>query len=162
MVTHARWRLGLIIAAAALSIAACARGPERACEGQDPLSTSRTDYLPCATAIIETMDRLDGLVPKIVAEDRAAEREAGRAMAQLNQLVKSLGDTKGMREGWADPDVRRLNAELADAYSTYYVAFYGVGIPFNALHGMSEHNAEMARKSAASARAVYERMRGNQ
>ncbi len=150
------------IAIVTLGLASCASSPERACErltvGEQ--GVARADYLPCAAAMVEAMNTLDRLGETLAkGRDAATEQDANRELLRLQRMVKAVGGVKGLQQEWGDGVVSQFNRATADALGMYAVAFYGVGVPFNPIPGISAHNVQMAREAADPARAAYEQIR---
>jgi hypothetical protein len=153
---------GVTLATATLLAAACAKGPERACEGLTftEHGVARAEYLPCVGAMLDEMAHLDSLTDKLVANDEASRLDAVATYGRLHRMMKDVGGEKRLREGWDDAGLAGLNDALVDAYQLYDIEFLGVAHPMKILRGTSEHNMQMAKKWGGYARARYEAMGG--
>jgi hypothetical protein len=112
----------LLILPVLLSISSCAScaGKRTACDGlvYKAEGPTRSEYLPCAGEIVQTLDRLRPDLEAVVNGDKTARSKAHDEYNRLNLLIERAGG-RDLIEGWGDEDLNRLNVRIWNAYTSY-------------------------------------------
>lgn len=117
---------------------------------------TKEEYLPCADAILTSMDHLDQALEKASTKDESARQDALLAMSHVRSLIVKAGGVNRLRAHWADDKLNEMNAHICGAYEVYALEMFALAHPMKKLRGeVSMHNVGLARKEADQARTCY-------
>ena len=152
----------LLLSAGLLSaplLAACeaVTAQSTACDGLVYKSggPTRAEYLPCAGAMMATLDRLAPQVEDMLAGKEPARMDARATLSELRSLLREAG-WRNLLERWDDRALTSLNVEIWNAYTHHDACMMVAGQLFGRAPLGDEKNREPARVECRAYRGSYE------
>src|SRR5262245_53300715 len=95
-------------------------GKTTACDGlvYKEFGLTRSEYLPCAGAMMATLDRLAQQIETMLKGDSNARIDASATLGELRILLKKAGG-RNLLERWADESLTSLNVYIWNAYTQH-------------------------------------------
>jgi hypothetical protein len=142
----------------ALCVVACI--PFNPCRGlsKGQGGPSKKQYLPCASAMLDSLGKVDAGLVKLANGDKAGRGEAMDAMADFERDIDLVGGSAKLRQKWSDRDLNEINGHICNAYQVYKIETIGLAVEaFYRLDksDVSLHNVGAARSEADQARNAY-------
>lgn len=115
----------LVGIAVALGLAGCSRAPSGACAelrydaGGQPPGHPKDKYLPCARAIIDSLERLDTALRPTLTAQKPDFRPAVAEFRTLRELLRQAGGRDAMNTPWGEVLVNDMNSQIFLAYAYY-------------------------------------------
>ena len=153
-------RSGIVAATlAGLSLtAACASlsGGTTACDGltHEKTGPTRDAYLPCASEMMATLDKLDPQIEKMLGGDENARSEARASVRDLRNLLKKAGGREML--DWNDRGLTSLNLEIWNAFNHHEACMMVAGQLFGRAPLGDESKREPARTECKAYRGAYQ------
>jgi len=113
---------------------------------------TRAEYLPCATEMMATLDRLAPQIEKMLDGDASARSDASVGVRELRTLLNKAGG-RNMLERWDDRALTSLNINISNTFHCHEACMMVAGQMF----GRAPLGDEKFREAAKSECRAYRR-----
>jgi hypothetical protein len=104
---------------------------------------TRTEYLPCAGAMIAALDKTEAQLAAYFGGDQSARGQAVTELRRLQTLMKKAGGQK-LLAGWADESLNSMNVDIDNAAGNYELCLMPFHDPDQFSRGQRAHHAAKA------------------
>src|SRR5262245_19253844 len=153
-----RWTITwAALACLPLTTACTVAGKSTACDGltYEKTGPGRKEYLPCASEMMATLDRLDSEIQKMLAGDESARGDARASVREMRSLLKEAGG-RDMLEGWNDRALTSLNVDIWNTFNHHEACMMVAGQLFGRAPLGDEKKREPARVECKAYQRAYQ------